>query len=98
MRRQRGAVNLAEVVLERAEMQADEPAYSFLSEGAAAHRLTFGELEASARRVAMELAASGVAPAERVLLLYKPGLDFIVAFLGCQLAGAVAVPVYPPRK
>jgi acyl-CoA synthetase (AMP-forming)/AMP-acid ligase II len=34
---------------------------------------------------------------ERVLLVYPPGLDFILAFCGCLYAGAVAVPVYPPR-
>jgi acyl-CoA synthetase (AMP-forming)/AMP-acid ligase II len=29
-------------------------------------------------------------------LLFPPGLDFIVALLGCLSAGAVAVPAYPP--
>lgn len=32
----------------------------------------------------------------RVLLVYPPGLDFIVAFLSCLAAGLVAVPAYPP--
>lgn len=31
-----------------------------------------------------------------VLLVYPPGLDFIIAFLACLTAGVVAVPVYPP--
>ena len=35
---------------------------------------------------------------ERVLLLLPPGLDYIAAFLGCLYAGAIAVPVYPPRR
>lgn len=38
----------------------------------------------------------GVKPGDRVLLVYPPGLEFIVAFLACLRAGAVAVPVYPP--
>ncbi|RLN57985.1 hypothetical protein BBJ29_003389 [Phytophthora kernoviae] len=38
----------------------------------------------------------GLKQADRVLLVYPPGLDFIVAFLACLRAGVVAVPVYPP--
>ena len=34
---------------------------------------------------------------ERVLLLYPSSIDYIAAFFGCQMAGAVAVPAYPPR-
>ena len=33
----------------------------------------------------------------RALLLYPPGLEFIVAFFGCLYAGVVAVPAYLPR-
>ena len=32
-----------------------------------------------------------------VLLVYPPGLDFIVAFVACLRAGVIAVPVYPPN-
>src|SRR5262249_9366855 len=34
---------------------------------------------------------------ERILLHYPPGLDFIISFLGCLYAGAIAVPVFPAR-
>ncbi|MEM1252988.1 MAG: SDR family NAD(P)-dependent oxidoreductase [Cyanobacteria bacterium P01_H01_bin.21] len=34
---------------------------------------------------------------ERILLLLSPGLNYISAFFGCLYAGAIAVPVYPPR-
>jgi acyl-CoA synthetase (AMP-forming)/AMP-acid ligase II len=33
---------------------------------------------------------------ERALLLYRPSLDFISAFLGCLYAGVIPVPLYPP--
>ena len=33
-----------------------------------------------------------------VLLLYPSGLEYIVAFYACLYAGAIAVPVFPPRK
>ncbi|MEZ4236673.1 MAG: AMP-binding protein [Myxococcota bacterium] len=38
-----------------------------------------------------------MAPGDRVLLVYPPGLDFPCAFLGCLWAGVVAVPAAPPQ-
>ena len=38
----------------------------------------------------------GVQPGDRVLLVYPPGLDVIVAFFACARLGAIPVPVYPP--
>ena len=35
-------------------------------------------------------------PQERIVLLYGPGLDYIVAFFGCLYGGAIAVTAYPP--
>ena len=37
-----------------------------------------------------------IAKGSRVLLVYTPSLDFIVAYLACLRAGVVAVPVFPP--
>ncbi|MGZ2747596.1 fatty acyl-AMP ligase [Burkholderia stagnalis] len=34
-------------------------------------------------------------PGDRVLLLFPPGIDFIVALFGCMYAGVIAVPAYP---
>ncbi|MEM8964752.1 MAG: fatty acyl-AMP ligase, partial [Acidobacteriota bacterium] len=35
---------------------------------------------------------------DRVLLLYAPGLDFVVGFLACLYAGVIAVTAYPPAS
>ncbi|MEM9828473.1 MAG: aminotransferase class I/II-fold pyridoxal phosphate-dependent enzyme [Planctomycetota bacterium] len=35
---------------------------------------------------------------DRVLLVYPPGLDFVVGLFACQAAGAIAVPAFPPRR
>ena len=35
-------------------------------------------------------------PLCRVLLVYPPSLNFIIAFLGCLKAGLIAVPTFPP--
>lgn len=35
-------------------------------------------------------------PGDRALLIYAPGLDFVVAFYACTLSGIIAVPSFPP--
>jgi 8-amino-7-oxononanoate synthase/acyl carrier protein len=39
-----------------------------------------------------------IRPGDRILLLYPPGLEFIVGFFACHAAGAIAVPAFPPRS
>ena len=56
-------------------------------------RLTYGELWDRAARVAGGLRAAGVRSGDRVALRLPNGADWVVAFWGIQLAGAVAVPV-----
>lgn len=72
-------------------------AFQFLSEGNEAQRLTYGALWREMNRIAAALRRSGVRPGDRVILLYPPGLRFPTAFMGTMLAGACAVPLYPPR-
>lgn len=38
----------------------------------------------------------GLAPGDRAVLVYPPGLDFVRSLLGCMAAGVIAVPVFPP--
>ena len=59
--------------------------------------LTAKELYDKSAAVAALLALRS-APGDRVMLFYPQGLDFITGFLGCLLAGCIAVPVYPPRR
>jgi amino acid adenylation domain-containing protein/non-ribosomal peptide synthase protein (TIGR01720 family) len=75
----------------------DKRAYTFLLDGETReeHR-TYAELDKQARHVAGLLQES-VAPGDRVLLLYPPGLEYIDALFGCWYAGVIAVPAYPPR-
>lgn len=37
-------------------------------------------------------------PGSRAIILLNPGIDYIVSFLGCLLAGIIAVPAYPPTN
>src|SRR5262249_21594529 len=58
---------------------------------------TYEELDRQARAIGAWLQSRGIT-GERALLLYPPGLEYIVAFFGCLYAGVVAVPAYPPRR
>ncbi len=88
--------SLVEVFRSWAEAEPTRPAYAYLADGEVeGDTLTWSELDRAARSVGARLAAAGLS-GERVLLLHPPGLDFVVGFLGCLMAGGVAVPVQPP--
>ena len=78
----------------RARELPDAPAFTFLEQGEEpGAALTFAALERAARSVAAALEGRA---GERALLLYPPGLDFVIAFYGCLYARVIAVPAYPP--
>ena len=81
----------------RAQSDPKMKAYTFLENGEIEHgHLTNAALDRQARAIGgqlQELEAFG----QRVLLLYPTSLEFIAAFFGCLYAGAIAVPIYPPR-
>jgi len=90
--------SLVDLLHRRAAEQPDVRAYVFLSDrGAEEASLTFAELERRARVIAARLAVHGKA-GERALLVFPPGLDFIVSFFGCLIAGVIAVPMMAPRR
>jgi acyl-CoA synthetase (AMP-forming)/AMP-acid ligase II len=93
------AEELVTLLEHRANAQAAEPAFRFLVNGEVdgpIKELTFAELAQRARTIAAALQRQHVGR-EPVLLVYPPGLDFIAALFGCLYAGAIAVPVTPPR-
>jgi thioester reductase-like protein len=57
--------------------------------------MSWAEVDRRARAVGARLQELGHA-GERILLLFPPGLDFVVGFFGALYAGSVAVPAYPP--
>ncbi|MBV9786609.1 MAG: AMP-binding protein, partial [Chloroflexi bacterium] len=88
---------LVDLLRWRASHQPDLQAYTFLSDSDAdSVRLTYAELDRQARAIAAQL-QEHTEPGDRALLLYPPGLDFVVAFFGCLYAGVIAVPAYPPH-
>ncbi|HEY5950042.1 MAG TPA: AMP-binding protein, partial [Kofleriaceae bacterium] len=88
--------SIVEMVGWRMMKHPDRTAYVFLADGEReTDRLTFRQLEQRSRAVAALLQQHGER-GDRILLVYAPGLDFVIGFLACLYAGMVAVPVYPP--
>jgi acyl-CoA synthetase (AMP-forming)/AMP-acid ligase II len=93
-----GFSSLADLIHYRAAAQPHERAYVVLSDrGHEAAAVTFSELERRAAVLARRFAARA-APGERALLLCPTGIEFIVGFFACVLAGIIAVPMMLPRR
>eukprot|EP00944_MAST-04C_sp_MAST-4C-sp1_P008445 g8445.t1 len=78
--------------------------YTFLDDkGTETTKLSYSDVDnmtnaiATTMRQAKSAGGWGIEAKDRVLLVYPPSLDFIVAYLACLRAGVVAVPVFPPH-
>lgn len=92
----RNFCTLIDLLEQRAGERPDQTLYTFLENGETeAGRLSFRQLQEKARQIAGFLQSQGY-EGERILLLFPPGLDFIVALFACFYAKVTAVPVYPP--
>lgn len=89
--------NFVELACSRADEKPDRTAYVFLKDGEnESGRLTFAQLDRRARAVAAKLQSLGMT-GERALLLYPPGLDYIVGFFGCLYVGVAQFLLTRPR-
>lgn len=87
---------LRDLLAFRAAEDGARPAYAFLPDGETeTANFTWLEVERAARSFAARLQAIGGRNA-RVLIAHPPGLEFVTAFLGCMMTGAIAVPCAPP--
>jgi acyl-CoA synthetase (AMP-forming)/AMP-acid ligase II len=90
--------SLVALLARRAASQPDERAYVFLSDrGEEEAALTFRELHDAAHTLAARLAETA-RPGDRAILVFPPGLEFLVAFFGCLIARVIAVPMMMPRR
>ncbi|WP_204153680.1 AMP-binding protein [Leptolyngbya sp. CCY15150] len=86
-----------DLLRDRAVRQLDQVALYLWNDGVtASEQLTYADLDRRSRAIAAQMQRQH-RPGERVLILCPPGLDYVVAFCACLYAGAIAVPVYPPR-
>ncbi len=90
--------SLVHILAHRAATQGDERALVFLTDrGAEDSALTFRELHDAANALAQRLAQT-TKPGDRALLVFPPGLEFVIAFFGCLIAQVIAVPMMVPRR
>jgi acyl transferase domain-containing protein/acyl-CoA synthetase (AMP-forming)/AMP-acid ligase II/acyl carrier protein len=90
--------NFVEILRWRAQTHPELMAFGWFADGETlTASLSYAELDQQAR--AWGALLSGLYPAgTRALLVFPPGLDFMVAFAGCLYAGWVPVPAYPPEQ
>lgn len=86
---------LVEILRDRVYRRGQDLLYRFLS-GEEQHSLTFEQVDQLARSTAAALLRY-CSPGDRALLIYPPGLDYIVSLFACMYARVIAVPSYAPR-
>jgi acyl-CoA synthetase (AMP-forming)/AMP-acid ligase II len=88
---------LVDLLRQRAEQKPTRRAFTFLRGGqGVGEHLTFGDLDAQARRMAARLQHL-FRQGDRVLLAYASGYEFVPAFFGCMYAGVVPVLASSPN-
>jgi amino acid adenylation domain-containing protein len=58
--------------------------------------LNYAELDILAKKIAVKL-LERLKPGDRVLVLHKPGIDYIASLFGCFYSGMIVVPVFSPN-
>jgi acyl-CoA synthetase (AMP-forming)/AMP-acid ligase II len=83
-----------------ARSSCEDLAYIFLADGTAQGevRWTFADTVEKSRAFAAHLSDRGIRAGDRVILAVNPGLDYVAAFYGIVLLGAVPVPCFPPLR
>jgi acyl-CoA synthetase (AMP-forming)/AMP-acid ligase II len=88
---------IVDVLVERAQCNPEDTAYSFLNEhGQETCDISYQKLYQSARAVAAVL--SRYPRQSRIILILPTSVEFTVAFFGCLLAGMMAVPLRAPNN
>ncbi|MGK5684045.1 AMP-binding protein [Actinoplanes sp. URMC 104] len=92
------SASLLTTMVERLDAAPGAPLYTFLDRhGREIDAADRQEIVRRAAGTADLLQEAGVAPGDRVLLIFPPdGLEFVASFFGCMLLGAIAVPVASP--
>ena len=89
---------LGQVLAYWAQIQPESKAYTMLdANGVEQNDITYGQMYSQAINIAKALLSYGL-QSRNVILLYPPGIEFIVAFFGCLYAGVVPAPIHPPKR
>ena len=90
--------NLLDVLTYWAKVQPERKAYTMLdSNGTEDSYITYGDLYSKATEIAQFLLANQLQFSNAVLI-YPPGIEFIVAFWGCLYADVSPAPIHTPKR
>src|SRR5260221_11370175 len=92
------AATIHESLWRRAQSQPSRPHVYLRHDDGAEETLTYGDLLSEAASVAGGLREGGVRRGGTVALMLPTGREFLAAFQGILMAGAVPVPIYPPAR
>ena len=88
--------------LARLASEGDAPAMSWVPERSQdlSEQLSRADLYAASEAIARGMLQLDWRPdhPRMIILAFSPGLDFIQAFLACQIAGVIAIPIAMPRR
>lgn len=91
------AATIVDVLMERARL-GEAGGFAFLDDGeSVSESLSWSELAEAVCTVSAAL-REHAGHGDRALLFFRPGLGFLIGFLGCLHAGVVAVPCVPPSR
>ncbi len=83
---------LVDWIEQQARLQPESPALCFIEPNNSEQQLTFADVSRRVRALAATLQDS-FAPGSRALILFPPGVDYVIALLACLYANLTAVPV-----
>ena len=91
--------NLVELFQIRCEQCPDSPLYYFSNTGLVQDNVvyTYLDFEKTVKSIAA-LIQKNTTPGDRVLLIFEPGIEYILTFWACLYAGVLSVPAYPPAN
>jgi acyl-CoA synthetase (AMP-forming)/AMP-acid ligase II len=92
-----GWTTFSDVLSARAAEKGESLAFTFVADDGAEQSISFAELDRRARALAGRLQEMG-ASGERALLLFPPGIQYLIALFACLRGGIVAVPAYHPAR
>ncbi len=88
---------LIRLFLQRVKINPDKAAFHFLQDSGKTIELTYQNLYEKSGAVARILEQRKNDSATRALLIYSPGVDFIIALFACFLSSITAIPIAIPR-
>lgn len=87
---------LPDALMHHADSQPEKLALRYFADGEVLDRaLNYRDLDKQCRAIAAELTPF---KGERAILIYQPGVEFLLSFFACLYAGVIAVPAYPPKR